>query len=144
MTDHKIHDTIPSGFVRADAIQQARFEETGSINGAAKVALVDDGIGGSFVATRLRPPRTPSDVHSVARTTFPDLSVLTTAEIADVVLGYVREYNAGWAAGARGASEKWASGTSSHAWDDGYLDAAAGRAKWHLTWCDDHDQCGEG
>jgi hypothetical protein len=33
---------------------------------------------------------------------------------------------------------------TSHAWDDGYLDRAAERTKWHLTWCLDHDTCGEG
>ena len=27
---------------------------------------------------------------------------------------------------------------------DGYLDAAASRAKWHLLHCPDHDRCGQG
>lgn len=52
---------------------------------------------------------------------------------------YVREYNAGWAASRRpGDSEKWNNGTSTDAWDDGYLDYAAGREKWHLTRCPQH------
>jgi hypothetical protein len=30
------------------------------------------------------------------------------------------------------------------AWMDGYLDYAAGREKWHLRDCPDHDNCGQG
>ena len=28
-----------------------------------------------------------------------------------------------------------------NAWEDGYLDYAAGREKWHLLHCEDHDNC---
>lgn len=56
---------------------------------------------------------------------------------------YRREYRNGWAAADRpGDSAKWESGNSSDAWDDGYLDRAAGRERWHLTNCPDHDTCG--
>lgn len=27
------------------------------------------------------------------------------------------------------------------AWEDGYLDYAAGREKWHLLHCEDHENC---
>ena len=57
---------------------------------------------------------------------------------------YVREYNNGWSAGRRGGESKaWGSAETSAAWDDGYLDAAAGRPKWHLAHCTNHDNCGE-
>lgn len=57
---------------------------------------------------------------------------------------FKREYNNGWKASAQpGDSAKWNSGMTSDAWDSGYLDYAAGRAKWHLLNCPDHDTCGE-
>jgi hypothetical protein len=55
---------------------------------------------------------------------------------------YKREYNKGWAGGRRAQDtppRAWENGTSSDAYDDGYLDAAAGRSKWHLTNCPDHE-----
>lgn len=129
---HTIHDRLPSGFTFANEPQAEAFAATGSVNGASKVCLVrtDDG---ERVAIRMRPPRTMADVVSIGRKTTDDVEA------------YKREYNAGWAASGRpGDSAAWNSGNTSHAWDDGYLDRAAGRAKWHLTWCLDHDICGEG
>lgn len=58
---------------------------------------------------------------------------------------YRREYEAGWRASARASgSGKYDSGNYTYAWEDGYLDRAAGRKKWHLLRCPDHDRCGEG
>jgi len=55
------------------------------------------------------------------------------------------EYNKGWSASRRGGvCRAWESGTSSDAFDCGYLDYAAGRDKWHLRDCPDHDHCGQG
>jgi hypothetical protein len=120
----KIHDTLPSGFSYANDLQLPEFEATGSVHGAGKIAQVQ-GVG---LAVRLRPPRTLEDVRSRA------CSAATVEE-------YVRQYNNGWQHARRVAD--WPAGTT-WAWDDGYLDAAAGRQKWHLTYCTDHDHCGEG
>lgn len=58
---------------------------------------------------------------------------------------YIKEYNAGWAtAGRTSDSEKYNSGNYSWAWEDGYLDRAAGREKWHLLACERHDNSPEG
>lgn len=61
---------------------------------------------------------------------------------------YDKEYRAGWRASVRvgrtgQTSKAFDSGETSDAWDDGYHDHAAGRAKWHLRDCPDHDTCGE-
>jgi hypothetical protein len=60
---------------------------------------------------------------------------------------YAKEYEAGWRAASRPESAKWDSGASSDAWDDGYLDRAALRDKWHLVTCPKHGnldgECGE-
>lgn len=136
MSEHTIHETLPSGFTYADAMQQAEFERTGSVNGASKVALVasDDPLPYPNLAVRLRPPRKLSDVKS-------DLG----RNAVDSVEQYIRDYNAGYTASGRsGESARWEAGNTPHSWDDGYLDRAAGRAKWHLTYCSDHNECGEG
>lgn len=55
---------------------------------------------------------------------------------------YHREYDKGWRdSGNPRLSERgpWHMGTSTDAYDDGYLDRAAGREKWHLTRCPLHD-----
>jgi hypothetical protein len=52
---------------------------------------------------------------------------------------YTRDYNRGWAAAGRGGTcREWESGTSSDAFDCGYLDRATGRVKWHLRDCQQH------
>jgi hypothetical protein len=53
---------------------------------------------------------------------------------------YRDQYERGWkAANSLSESRVWESGMSSDAFDDGYLDAAAGREKWHMTRCANHD-----
>lgn len=146
MTEYQIQDRTPNGFSPANQQQVDRYLDTGSVNGAAKVVFVRTnpdhasyaesilaqraGVEGALtLAVRLKPPRTIGDIESIARRETTDLE------------RYKSEYNAGWKASGRGSD--WPDGTS-HSWDDGYLDRAAGRAKWHLTWCLDHDNCGEG
>ena len=63
--------------------------------------------------------------------------------------GYAAAYRKGWAASARGsaldeAEDRYVAryGRAEHdAWLDGWLDYAAGRPKWHLRDCPDHDAC---
>lgn len=58
---------------------------------------------------------------------------------------YVRDYTRGWVASSRpGVSAEWDEGSGSAAFDDGYMDRAATREKWHLAWCDMHDNGGAG
>ncbi len=131
-----IHDRIPSGFTYANEMQVEEYNRTGgSINGASKIALVkgqyDD--EDARIALRFRPPRSLEDVAS-------HLGRQAVITVAD----YIAQYNAGYKAASRDYSAAWDSGTTSHAWDDGYLDRATRRPKWHLTYCLDHDNCGEG
>lgn len=125
---YQIHNRLPSGFTYANALQADAFDATGSVHGASKVAMVDEGRG-AWLAIRLRPPRTLEDVRSQLGRD----SVRTVEE-------YISEYNKGWR--CAGQAGDFPSGT--YAFDDGYMDRAAGRAKWHLTYCADHDECGEG
>lgn len=72
----------------------------------------------------------------------------------DPVYTYEEAYAKGWASSARGGSlercEDRFSGDvrvgpgALDAWMDGWLDYAAGREKWHLRDCPDHDTCGQG
>lgn len=93
------------------------------------------------LAVRLRPPRTLVDIRS-------DLSLRDAASHSACATKarewYIAEYNNGWQAAKQSFSAAWDSGLTSAPWDDGYLDQRAGRAKWHLTYCTDHDNCGEG
>lgn len=164
-----IHEQLPSGFHFADRLQVQQYQATGSVNGASKVCLVqgdrqlvDDEAdilqaGGpdeyprgyyehlaahrmARLAVRLRPPFRPE--HILNRPLIQiDLQNRHPEDVAPVVHWYRRQYNAGWAAGKRGSGMDRSDTT--HAWDDGYLDAAAGRPKWHFSWCLDHDECGE-
>ena len=144
MTNFPVHDRLPNGFVLADRLQIESFERTGSVNGASKVCFVCNGLdpvvkdgvvvqSGYDLAVRLRPPSRLEDVAS----NLGRGAVKTVEE-------YIAEYNRGWNAGRRGTGREFDTGYTSHAYDDGYLDAAAGRMKWHLTYCPDHDECGEG
>ena len=75
--------------------------------------------------------------------TRPVIANATPAELA----AYKADYNRGWAASGRasdGALSRADARGEPHAWYDGYADLAAGRAKWHLLRCPDHDACGEG
>lgn len=137
-----IHDRLPSGFSFADHLQRAAFERGDFVPGARKIALVRVA-GEATLVVRLGPPTNTGRLLGRAL-------IRVAAQQAGIgedrlLDWYIREYNAGWAAGRRGGdSSKWDSGYSSHAWDDGFLDAVAGRPKWHLTHCADHDECGEG
>lgn len=139
---------LPNGFHWADEAQVAEYKRTGSVNGAAKLTEVPgftDWLGEpeTRLAVRLRPPRTWADVISpcARREVDPPLDRVG----AEVMRAwYVSEYEKGWRTSRRGAySRDWDNGTSSAAFDDGYLDGNAGRPKWHLTYCTDHDNCGE-
>lgn len=61
---------------------------------------------------------------------------------------YVKDYRRGWRDSARhgrtGAETAFQRGEGSGAYDDGYLDQAAGRKKWHLAHCDVHENSSEG
>ena len=168
MTDHTIHDSLPSGFAYADASQASEYAASGFVSGAMKVCFVraaDDvihdeadllQIGGpdefprgyyehlatrntARLVVRLRPP---FKVEQVSRRALIANNMLSLGILpGEAVDWYVREYNNGWQA-ARRSGDLDRSDTS-HAWDDGWLDANAVRPKWHLTWCLDHDQCGE-
>lgn len=145
MPEFIVHARVPSGFVLANDLQQQEFVDTGSVQGASKVALVattDDRLlnaelaeregfeGYLELAVRLRPPRFLKSVRS-------SLGRSSVETVED----YIREYNNGWNHAVR--STEYPTGKSD-AYEDGYLDRAAGRAKWHLTHCADHDNCGEG
>lgn len=57
---------------------------------------------------------------------------------------YRERYNAGWRYSERGGSLDRADDlglTDNEAWYDGYLDMAAGRDRYHITFCPDHDKC---
>lgn len=67
----------------------------------------------------------------------------TPAELAR----YKTDYERGWRYSTRSLAPTLDHLDSKRARDaeyDGYLDAGAGRAKWHLLHCPDHDACGEG
>lgn len=128
MTEYQIHETIPSGFSYADELQVIAFENTGSINGASKVCLVKT-TGVPRLAFRPRPPHLLKNVESFLGRN----SVKTIDE-------YRAEYERGWRNARR--SSYMPSGSQAH--DDGFLDGATGRPKWHLAHCTNHDECGEG
>jgi hypothetical protein len=57
---------------------------------------------------------------------------------------YRKAYERGWRTSMRmadGALERADDRNEPDAWYDGYHDAAAGREKWHLATCTDHDNC---
>lgn len=71
------------------------------------------------------------------------------------IIGYKAAYNRGWrhsstvSASLDNNPYPWtprviANATSNalnDAWEDGYLDYATGREKWHLMHCKDHEAC---
>lgn len=148
ITEHKVHDRLPSGFAYANELQGIEFLDGGSVHGASKVALVRSRFetgSGTELAVRLRPPRTINDIRSPLGLRAAKANSNTPLEAAE---WYIAQYNLGWQASTRvsrtgQSSEAWSSGETNFAWDDGYLDHAAGRPKWHLTYCSDHDACGE-
>lgn len=140
---HQIHHEMPSGFTLASILQVREYEATGYVNGAAKVCFFwCDETDETYLVLRLRPPRTFDDIISPLGRTAVRPLVLEHGSMA-ARDEYVRQYNAGHLSGRRGNSTQWGTGLTNFAWDDGYLDAVAQRAKWHLTYCTDHDECGE-
>lgn len=137
---NKIHTSLPEGFHWADVNQTASFLATCSVPGASKVAVVavpvvDLEIEEYRLAVRLRPP---FKVEHVTRRALIAHNALALGMLPGEVLPwYLREYREGWNAHKK-EPDLERSGTS-HAFDDGYLDHQAGRPKWHLTWCEDHD-----
>lgn len=148
MTQFKVHQKLPAGFSYANEIQRDEYDGTGSVTGASKyvwVATEDEGY--YSLAVRLHPPHRWGDVHGALprRDALRRGYHVADPDSTDGLDWYVKQYNAGYAAAGRPTTSKaWESGSSSDAYDDGYLDRAAGRAKWHLTYCTDHDNCGEG
>lgn len=129
---------LPSGFSWADQIQEKQYAAKGIVHGASKVILV-----GEDLAVRLHPPKTANPL--LRRPLIANEAKAKGFCATQTLEWYIKEYNRGWAAGrSSGVNREWDSGMSSHSFDDGYLDAAAGRPKWHLTHCADHDVCGEG
>ncbi len=58
---------------------------------------------------------------------------------------YRKAYQRGWSAGVRGADGALERADDRHdpeSWYDGYLDAAAGRERYHIPNCPDHNTCG--
>lgn len=116
MSTHLIRETLPEGFNYADRLQVESFMATASVDGASKVCLVAGAGGLPRLACRLRPPRLRGE-------------------------WYITEYEAGWLYAK--TSTTMPDGTSS-AFDDGYLDQATGRMKWHKAHCADHNTSGCG
>ena len=138
-TTHKIHDRLPSGFTYANAFQAEEYATTGIVRGASKVVLVSTGLDDETdLAVRLRPPSRYDEIAgALPREEIRRQGLCATQALA----WYKDEYNKGWDASRRCTGM---SPATSHSYDDGYLDRAAGRPKWHLTYCTDHDNCGEG
>jgi hypothetical protein len=57
---------------------------------------------------------------------------------------YMRGYNRGWrhSSTANASLDNCPPGAVGWAWEDGYLDYASGRDKYHLRDCRSHDECG--
>jgi len=113
---HQTHETLPSGFSYADRLQVDSFMATGSIDGAAKVALVAGAGELPRLATRLRPP------------------YLWEADL-------ITDYKEGWKDGKahqRSRIDMLSVDFQDSAYLAGYLDAAENRMKWHLAHCKDH------
>lgn len=54
----------------------------------------------------------------------------------------VATYRKNYLAGYRATSSRRFEWDHDLAYGDGYHDAGAGREKWHLAYCSDHDNCG--
>lgn len=154
-----IHSRLPQGFHTANDSQVEHYLATGFVPGASKVAAyetppayarsIDFRLGEHLgvdepllLGFRLRPPRLLKDIKSTLGRRAAEKEY--GGGDPQATRWYIDQYNKGWAAASREFSREWDSGMSSDAFDDGYLDRAAGRAKWHLTYCLDHDVCGEG
>jgi hypothetical protein len=140
---HKIHPKLPNGFSYADRMQTEQYHTyEGIIFGARKVIFVDNGEGGYDIAVQMHPPKS---VRGLKRRPL-IRRALQEAGISDdqAIAWYIAEYNRGWEGARRENCREWQDGSGSHAFDDGYLDRAAGRPKWHLAHCANHDECGEG
>jgi hypothetical protein len=148
---HHVHKTLPSGFVWANNLQTAEYNETGGVRGAGKVVFVEGETPGTVnLAVRLQPPERWSFIVSEAarRQAGQTGFVVGNPDNREALAWYVREYNLGYRAAARASDSKvFEEGAGSIPWNEGYMDRAAGRAKWHLTYCTNHDNtkagCGD-
>lgn len=167
---HNLFDYLPSNFGYANPQQAEEYAQTGAVTGASRVIFVVDQdalqvetdflmLAGDkahsrvfyenearerirALAIRLRPPCSLDEIKS---TLGKRVALEEYAGSGHQALAwYIQEYSRGWSAGKRGSGKEFATGYTNHAYDDGYLDATAGRIKWHLTYCTDHDNCGEG
>lgn len=126
--------TAPLGFARLDRVQSDFYARTGSVPGAAKLSSVAD-----HVFVRLGPPKYTDTIMR-----RPDVA----AEVSDLDVGhqvlvwYKSEYLDGWYAARAGHADRTLAGRSIP-FLDGWLDNRAGRQKWHLTHCLDHERCGQ-
>lgn len=69
---------------------------------------------------------------------------MTTATVRIDTPEYRRWYERGWRYSRTSMSASLDHGDglgAPDAWYDGYLDAAAGREKWHRLHCADHEKC---
>jgi hypothetical protein len=81
---------------------------------------------------------------------FADLGIWAQQQIVKArdrrvvfTVDYLTEYEKGWKASRRmSENTPFHDGTSTHAYDDGYLDGVS-REKWHFAYCPDPDACGE-
>lgn len=149
MTTHTIHRRLPEGFHYADQLQTEQYRTKGIVHGARKVVLVESppsAVSGEplppLVAVRLHPPLTTAVLlrRALIRMDMREQGITEDALLA----WYKAQYTKGWGAARRGSDRDFATGFTTHSYDDGYLDAVAGRPKWHTTHCADHDTCGEG
>lgn len=151
MTNHKIHDSLPSGFHWANDLQVDQYTETGSVRGAGKVVFVATGEADEKGApvvnlgVRLEPPRRWSHIVSPVARSYAGRHgfVVTNPDNDEALAWYVNQYNAGYRDARRGNTAKFATERTDAAYDDGFLDGRAGRGKWHMTYCTNHDACGE-
>lgn len=143
--------TYPSGstFLGA-ACDQHGFARLG---GGRKVRPVQDGDVTCRRCLTLQPTTTTTTTTeertNMNDTTAPEHTCQAAEEaFLEATDEYARDYMAGWKASTRvgltgNPSRKFEEGRTTRAWEDGYHDQAAGREKWHLRDCPNHDTCGE-
>lgn len=127
-------DKLPRGYAYVNDIQLSEWENDNTIHGASSIVFAEDGL-----AVRLR---RPSDWFEIVSFLPREEALRLDLGASEALAWYVREYENGWKSAGRGGSFG-ALGNPNTAWEDGYLDRKFERPKWHLTYCTDHDNCGE-